>query len=113
MPESGSSAVTVTETEAALLPALSMHWPELVTIWLAVSMVTLLPATVLTASPEPPMLSAQVKLTVTGEVLFQPAPLGVGLTEAVITGGVVSQVAPAARLHGAKVTRVLTCEPLP
>lgn len=41
------------------------------------------------ATPEPPALSAQVKLTVTGVVLFQPA-VGTGFTAAMIVGAVLS-----------------------
>lgn len=81
--------IPLTVTASAALPALSTQAPLLVTAWLAASLLTVAPATVLVARPDPLELSAQVKLAVTS-LLFQPAALAAGVRLPVITGLVLS-----------------------
>jgi hypothetical protein len=77
---------TVTRLLAALtFPALSVivgvvDEPDVLKVWLAGQVA---------ARPEPPR-SAQVKLTVTGVVLFQPAGVGAGDAAATMVGAILS-----------------------
>ena len=73
--------VTLTD---AVLPALSVTVPAIT--WPAPSDVTVCMGGQL-STPEP--VSEQVKLTITFE-LFQPLPLGKGIVDGVIVGGVMS-----------------------
>jgi hypothetical protein len=96
------SSFTVTET-LVLRPA--MFVAEQVKVVPAVSAVTvLLVQPVLDVMLDPGEGSVTLQLTVTGDVLFQPAALGAGVTVGTITGGVLSSLI---------VTEVVVVRPAP
>src|SRR5207244_1033390 len=85
-----SMLMLLTVDGSAALPATSTQLPVLVTVWLAPSVLTVAPATVLVATPDcTAPASAQLKPTVTS-TLFQPKAFGAGLRLPVITGFVLS-----------------------
>src|SRR5437667_6673426 len=85
-----SMLMLLTVDGSAALPATSTQLPVLVTVWLAPSVLTVAPATVLVATPDcTAPASAQLKPTVTS-TLFQPKAFGAGVRLPVITGFVLS-----------------------
>src|SRR5438876_1112432 len=85
-----SMLMLLTVDGSAALPATSTQLPVLVTVWLAPSVLTVAPATVLVAMPDcTAPASAQLKPTVTS-TLFQPKVFGAGLRLPSITGLVLS-----------------------
>src|SRR5258708_7282387 len=88
------SSFTVTET-VAVNPAILVA--EQVKVVPAVSADTvLLVQPVVEVTLEPGEGSVTLQLTVTGELVFQPAPFGAGLTVGTMTGGVLSMLIPLA-----------------
>src|SRR3989442_12642290 len=81
-----SMLILLTVDGSAALPATSTQLPVLVTVWLAPSVLTVAPATVLVATPDcTAPASAQLKPTVTS-TLFQPKAFGAAFGLPVITG---------------------------
>src|ERR671920_1718049 len=85
------SSLTVTES-VAVLPALSfavpLTWVPLVSVLMVLEAVVP-PSATQEARPEPPVSSAQLKVTV-ASALFQPAALGAGDTVWLMVGAVLS-----------------------
>src|SRR5439155_26225945 len=86
-----SILMLLTVASSAVLPALSVQLPLLVTDWFCPSVVTVPPDTWFVAMPD--RLSAQSNDTVTS-VLFQPAALAAGVLLPVSTGFVLSMLMP-------------------